>query len=371
VNRALGLAAATGLLFVSLAPERTAEAFGGLQDLYMSPDMMMMGNAGVAVVEGHDSLFYNPAGLAGVQKTSFRAVSVDLQAPADILTTYKDLSTLSSISPATINSLMGKDIYGEATINSSYVMPNFGFAVIADGQLAVMPKNKALPQLTLGDQTTSGVQVSYGMTITDFSGVGKRKKKKKGSSKHELRVGMGAKYLFRRGGYQNLTLSQILNMGLDEYHQIVGNYGQGYGFDSGFQYLYHVNQRVTLAAGASYMQMGGIGFNATASTLEADLTGGVAAKYEFPGISATLAYDCKHINMAVDPRLRNHIGLQLGIPLFTVAAGISEGYPTYGISTDLWAARVTALTYTEELGTLQGQDSQRRYMLRVSVGLGI
>lgn len=67
---------------------------------------------------------------------------------------------------------------GVATI----VSPGFGVAGFFDQQAALRMQNMSNPQISLGSQTTYGVQAGFGFSVFKF-------KKKKGG----LRLGLGGK----------------------------------------------------------------------------------------------------------------------------------------------------------------------------------
>lgn len=318
-----------------------------------------MGNAFVSVADDEEMIFYNPAGLAGVDGTTFNFVSTDLEISQDVVTSAQSsYSQFNNLSGDTLNVLMGKNIYMHADYVPTYITKNFGMAVIFDQQASLFTQNKALPQVQLGDQTTNGVQLGYGFSTNRGR-----------NSKSDLRFGFGFKYLFRRGGYYDLTQTQIINMSQDEVHKIVGNYGTGMGFDLGTQYIYHLTNRITLQTGAAWTEVGGVKFSTdTAQPEPGDLSVGLSTRYHFAHISATLAYDYRHINQSVDYRLRNHFGAELSIPLFRIEAGINQVYPTFGFGVDLGLVTLMAVTYKEETSTLAEIDPERRYLLHISIG---
>ena len=77
------------------------------------------------------------------------------------------------------------------------------------------------------------------------------------------------------------------------------------------------------------------------------------------------AYDYRNIlESAYDWRKRNHLGLEVAFPILSIYAGLYQSYLTFGAGFDLFFFRINAVSYATELGTLVGQDPNRRYQLR-------
>lgn len=334
-------------------------ASGQLDNFYEGSRARAMGGAFVAIADDEEALFINPAGLAAFSGSTFTPLDLSLEGTLEDYTAIKNsLSSLKNITTNTLDLLMGKDIYMRATYTPSLFMQNFGVAFISDQQFRLFTENKSLPQVQFGIQSTNGVQFGYGMTIMGAN------KKRRG----ELRVGLGVKILYRRGGFYNLTPTQILNISEDELKGLVGNYGQGYGFDVGAQYIYHLTPRLNLQAGSSYTDIGNTTFgNTTADPILGNLSVGGAIRYDFNHFGATVSYEYANINQSLDARMRNHIGLELDVPMIKIYAGINEIWPTYGARVDLGLFRVTATSYEEEISSLVAINPEHRYLLNVAI----
>jgi hypothetical protein len=85
-------------------------------------------------------------------------------------------------------------------------------------------------------------------------------------------------------------------------------------------------------------------------------------------MAAKLAYDMQHINASIDPRLRNHFGVEFSIPMFRLSAGLNEVYPTFGVGMDVWPISISLVTYAEELSTMAHINRERRYLLHIGMG---
>jgi long-subunit fatty acid transport protein len=319
-----------------------------------------MGNAFVAVADDEQAIFYNPAGLAGNTKYQFHYVAMDLGISSDVITSAASSSqAFSNLSGNTVNTLMGKNIFAQATIAPSLITPNFGVSLLVDGQFALLSKNQALPQMTVGYETTNGIQAAYGIAVGG---------KKARNSRGELRIGGAAKMLWRRGGYHTLSLLEVLNLGPNTPRELAGNYGRGIGVDLGSQYIYKLNPRLTLAAGLVYTDIGDTTFGEHADAVKGNLSSGLAATYEFRGTKLILAADQRHMTDQTDWRKKMHIGATVQLPMMLqIYGGINQTSLSYGAAFDFWLVRVTAYTYAEELGSFAFQDSSRRYVLKTAL----
>ncbi|HCM38778.1 MAG: hypothetical protein A2070_08740 [Bdellovibrionales bacterium GWC1_52_8] len=332
-----------------------------LKELYRGARAQALGNAYVAVSDDDEAIFYNPAGLAGQKKYSINYMALNLEGSTDIMSMFSEGSALRNMSGDSLNIMMGKNIFGHAQFAPSLTMSNFGAAILVDEQLSVRAENKAMPQVVLGYQQTNGFQVGWGTAL----GGGRR------ASNGEFRVGLGAKLMWRRGGYRLLDLAQLISVSRNTLHEIAGNYKQGYGFDMGLQYVRKVNSRLELRWGGAWTDIGSTDFGDGPDPQPSTMTTGVAAVYRFANFSGTFSYDLRHLNEPVDWKMKNHVGVELGMPMIRVYAGYNQAFLTYGLGFDAWLMKVMAVHYTEEQGSYATMDPERRYLLQIALKVGI
>ncbi len=351
------------LIFFSIFISKSLFA-SELFELYRGARASAMGGAYTALADDEQAVFLNPAGLAGVKRVGIHYFVLDLDTSYDTITTaLAGTSTLSNLNLNTISStLMGKNIYGRAQISPTLIGPGFGLGILIDAQAAVFTKNRALPQETLGYQFTNGIQFATGFSVN-----------RAGSERiGEFRVGFAVKALWRRGGYRLMTLTELMGFNTNTLASIAGNYALGLGVDLGVQYMKKVGKSLTFSAGSSLTDFGDTAFGGISDPQRQNLSVGVAAKYALSqAMTITVDYDLKHLTQDLDWRKRNHFGVELGLPLFTLYGGFYETYLSYGLGVDLWVFRLTAASYAEEVGVLSFQDPERRYMLRLALKIGM
>jgi hypothetical protein len=324
-----------------------------------------MGGAFVAVADDEQAIFMNPAGLAGVKGFTFNYAAADIEASWDtVLTGLEGMTAFSELSAETLNILMNKKIFVHTQFTPSLIMPGFGIALISDQQFSLLEQNRANPSTRLGYMLTNGFQVAYGASVLP----------KRMRTKQDFRVGVAGKLLWRRGGLYDLNVIQLMNLAqapIDTVHQITGNYGKGYGLDLGFQYLRSMGKRLTLAGAIAMTDLGHTAFaDPKAMPQRSNLTWGLAATYNLRRIKVTYAFDYAHTLEDLDFRSRVHTGVELQLPFITLSGGFNQMNLSYGASFDLWMFRITAASYAEELATLGGQNSERRYAARVALKVG-
>lgn len=126
----------------------------------------------------------------------------------------------------------------------------------------------------------------------------------------------------------------------------------------------------TLLAGITYRDIGNTTFTAPqAAPIRSNLGFGIGTRFDAGLVHITTSYDYTHALQAVDPRLRNHLGAEFKFTALSLYAGLNQVYLTYGMAFDVWAAKVSVVSYGQELGALAHQDPSRRYILRASFSL--
>jgi hypothetical protein len=327
------------------------------QPLYRGARASAMGNAFTAVADDEQAIFFNPAGLAGVRKISFNMVSVNVEVSNDVITGLSGFSNaLSNTSVTTLNTFIGKDLYARGQGTSSIVLPGFGLAAIADEQIGLHLQNEALPQGSIQEQTTYGIQMGVGLPIVKL-------RKKRG----ELRFGLAGKLLWRSGGYIVPSTTQILTANIQSLRNQLSPVGTGFGMDSGFQFVYNARKNLALQAGLAMTDIGNTSFSSGSLTQPGNLTYGLAAIYKNADVVATLAYDYSRILDNIDWRKKNHFGLELKFPILRLYGGVDQVYFTYGAGLDLALIQIMYLSYAEELATLINQNPERRSMIHFAL----
>lgn len=335
---------------------------GELRELYEGARQMGMGGAGLALADDESMIFWNQAGLAGVDGIDVHFAIVDMQLSDEIITAVLGgLSNLSGLSA--LNNLMGYNVYGRAQVTPSFTAKHLGFALYADGQTNLYIQNQAMPKIILGYQTTTGFQGGIGFSLMPRA--------RRSKTKNDFRVGIGAKYMFRRGGYHQIPIADLPNLSRTTLTDVTGGWGTGYGGDLAFQYLYYYKPQLTFSLGAVYNEIGGLAFDGGGDYQPGALNFGLGVVYKQPIFRVSFAYDYRRALDDTDWRKKNHLGLELKLPIFSFLGGINGVYFSYGAGIDIWLLKITAVSYSKEIGSFVNIDQDHRYMLRADIKLSL
>ena len=154
-----------------------------------------MGRAYSAVAQDDLSLFYNPAGLAMVDRVDLQLFDIKVESNSDVLKSYGLLSNLKSSNSTlanTISKFAGKHIMANASNVSQLTLPYFSLGVVYDAHTDFDLENLAYPVTSM----------RYTRDLQIVGGVGVPLDKKK-----DLRVGASFKYVTRTGGERAITIS--------------------------------------------------------------------------------------------------------------------------------------------------------------------
>ena len=87
----------------------------------------------------------------------------------------------------------------------------------------------------------------------------------------------------------------------------------------------------------------------------------------------SFAFDYSHLNYSLaEEQFPKHIhfGMNLDLPILSIQLGLNQTSFTAGMGFDLWALKINAATYAEELGNYGGQRRDRRYLLSIGSSFG-
>lgn len=334
-------------------------AFAGeVRQFYRGTRAMAMGNAYTAIADDEMALYLNPAGMAGNVGTQFYPLNLDFTVSRDIISSAQDSAqAFSNISGSSLSKFVGKNVYMQAQYTPTLTFPNFGIGYLVDQQYALRVLDRSLPDVTLGYQTTNGIQFAYGTTV------GRNSR----NSKSEFRLGIGGKMMFRRGGYRKIPLLTLANLDRTTLGPIIGNYSKGYGVDLGSQYIRKLSNTLEMRLGATYLDVGDTTFGDGPDPMSGNFTVGSAVTAKFGSTHIRASYDFKNILDRTDWRKKNHFGLETKIPMVSLWAGVNQVSVSYGAGIDLWLIKLQGASYAEELGSYAFQNSERRYMIRASM----
>jgi hypothetical protein len=337
----------------------------GVATLVKMPRQTGMGGAGVGLADDEFALFMNPAGLAGQETRRLKLLGLGLEAPLSTFTTLSSsISGVSNFSASTLNQFIDKEIYVRSSLVPMVTLPHFAITYLLDVQGALSGYNLSNPSFQIGNMITHGVQAGMGWSL-----------KSGRKSVDEWRIGLGAKMLWRRGGYFDVNTAgflQLSNGGLSYINQQVGSYGVGYGADVGVQYLRRLDRDTEFSIGGSVTDIGGVRFSSPqAQAVVMNPSVGIGYSRKIDMMKLKLAADLRNLDQDISFSNKTHMGAELSLPVLKLYGGLNQFNLTFGAAVDLWIFRLSLFSFSEELGVQYHQVTSRRYMLQVDFSLPI
>lgn len=320
-----------------------------------------MGNAYTAMVNDDDSIFYNPAGLG--RMSGFHWTILDPNLGLNGLNAYSDYSNLLSQSSnsmaAVLNSLYGKNVWGHLGLKTLVSIGGFSFGGYGNADINLNLENPAYPNLYANYYVDYAYVAGYGFEFVPkiFS------------------MGAQLRYINRQGGQIPIGPSSLALLSSSTISQAINqSQGTAYGLDVGMQLQLPVNGNPSI--GVMWRDLGNtafkvVGTNIRPDVIESDLTIGMGMLIDGPGVDIKPAVDIRYINQGGQIGKKINFGIEVDLPLIDVRGGFHQGYYTLGASFDVGILRIDAATYGVELGEYPGQLEDRRYMIQMSIGIGI
>lgn len=329
------------------------------QESWGSARAMGMGGAFTAVASEGDALLYNPAALARVSGVYWNIMNprlgVNGPQALEIAQTASSGSTLAD----TLDGLYGKAIWLGGGAMTSFVVPNFGVAAYANGNVGLNLQNPAYPEMNINYIFDYGI--ALGGAIDFVPGV--------------WSIGATVRRINRTGTNLPLGAAVLSDLDIDAIKEQLMNRGTGYGLDLGTMLTVPSPLRPTLAI--SIRNFGYTAFThdegATAPPRsEPDITVGGSLTFDTPLFNITTAMDYRYADRSdIQVGKKINLGVEFDLPLLQLRAGLHQGYYALGTTFDMGVLSFDLATYGVELGEYPGQMEDRRYMAQMNLGIGL
>ena len=365
--------------------------------LYKDPRVLGMGNAYVAVGGTSSAVFYNPAGLARIDKKAGWEVdllNVSVAYGKNSISFFNDLMDATDaqdgdyIKPPdgddgddqayavnqVIDKYQGENLHLEINNYSSIAKKGekIGFTIGFLGSVI----NNTIPHQGFGIE---GV-IEEHLKITGGAILGLSYDLFNGN----LNVGASIKGMYRKVVDHYYTTREIveeddlgdytLNVLAKDGTAISGDIGIIYNFEN-FKYLSPIAW-LNPSVGVSILNIGDLDFG-DAGKIPMTVNTGLALRPNIPWFKWTLAFDFVDItkNFEEDDDLGKRIRAGLEVKFwdnkwttFALRGGVYQSYPTFGAELRLALLRFNFTTYSEEVGAYAGQKEDRRYLINVALG---
>lgn len=339
-----------------------------IQREYRSARYLGMGDTGISLSEGHDALFYNPAGIADVKGIVNEIVlaSPQVEVSANAKSLYTSISTHA---PA---SNIIRQIEGEP---QHIAVQNFTGLVFRRAAIGVYERGQA--DVFLGTDPAKGMLVANGDVLAR---AGINTAFGRSFMNDQLLLGINLKFAQKNEGtiaLDALTAEEQLkgltpSSALSRYVQR----GNGAGGDVGMIWKFADTSRTRFGLVARNVgdmnypwaiPSGSKGPSSDKQTIDVGASIAPSTKKS----SAAMAIDYRDVLNANgdSPYKRIHMGARLSFQgILGFVAGLNQGYPTYGAFVNFKIVRAEAGYYSEELGKNPGDIRSRRLYARLAVG---
>ena len=359
-----------------------------------------MGNTGIGLSFDENALFYNPAGLVGVDKILVGFPFL-LEVSEDSISIAKDLYDLSKQSGSTktadvVELLMGKRVHFRHLIDLNVIMP-LGLEQQFGDLMTFGAAGGYETQFDLGVRNPVSIEIDFGFRHDRFSNLGFAMPVARG----RWLVGAGVETVERCDiPLTKATIGKILS-NTDLSSSTGGceltNLKRAQTFNFGFQRRLETASAMKMIWGMSAYNVGGLKFNRSdnetnPSDQNLELSTGLSWQPSWGPVRMLYAIDLRDLTMkhADDTYCQSnkgtdciwkrlHIGTEFGFfPIdsgastFAVRAGFNQGYFTYGFEFNPFIffrfLNIQAAVYKTETGDKIGDRPDKRKVLQINFG---
>lgn len=320
---------------------------------------MGMGGAFTAVVEDGDALFYNPAALSRISGVEWTIVDPRIGVNGPQAMQVAQIASSGSTLADTLSGLYGKAVWVGGGGKTSFVMPNFGFAAFANGDVGINLQNPAFPEMNLNYIFDYGL--AMGGAIDFIPKV--------------WSIGVVAKRMNRTGAILPVGPAVLSSLDIDAIKEQLKNRGTGYGLDLGTMLTVPSPLRPAVSFTIRNFGYTAFSFDEGAQApprSEPNMTLGGSLTFDTPLFNVTTAMDYQYLDRAdIQMGKKLHLGVEFDLPLIQLRAGLNQGYYTAGATFDMGVLSFDAATYGVELGEYPGQLEDRRYVVQMTLQIGL
>jgi hypothetical protein len=334
------------------------------QRLYRSAYYLGRGDTGLAIADDAEAVMYNPAGIAqgkGIYKRVILA-SPMFEASEDARNLAKELSQDNPDIPSILKKRVGKNEHIGTYNLTSIVLRRAAIGVF--------------------NAATSDILIHKSIEAGGLEGVKARLVTSNGAVfavaqdfyNQKLFVGANLKYMHRGEANLDANITDAENLKNMQSDNMLG-VGMGTSTDLGV--MWKIPGRMETSVGATINNLGGTKFSPAnedappPQNLKQLVNLGIAIQ---PGTRISrfrlLAEYWDATNQLEQSRLSKlHLGGELSVKdMIGVTAGLSEGWSSGGIYLDLYAVRLDAGIYIQEMSDRVGVRPDKRLFFRVSAG---
>lgn len=363
----------------TLVGSATATYAGELKWTHYGVRPLAMGNAYVAVADDFNALFYNPAGLARLKSWSGELLNPSLAISSNTVgaaSSIGELMTSSGGSSSTEDGVLrilqdntGKPQYFNITETPHLIFPGFGIGIGLSGGASLVVHRDISADVDTGIRMIAPIAFA------------------KNFFEDRLSVGASVKFVGRGGVNHTFGINDISaftnksgdNSGSGAKLSDFVEGGYGVGGDVGILFTPIKTMQPTL--GLSVTDLGGTAFKkadvlgqalGTPATTLPSVNAGVSLRpWQLGSMYLLTSADAHAVNQPLHYSKKFNLGAEWGWgSVLKVQTGLHQGSLSGGIQLDVFLLTLRFVTYTEQLGTIAGQDANlqdRRYALQLKL----
>ena len=323
-----------------------------------------MGNAFTALADDDNALYYNPAGLAEINRLDMGILNPLVEFSKDSMDLVDDAQDTDFDNTSEVATLLRNHI-GENQHLRAAAAPYVGFriakvgvmiGVLAQANLDASIRNPAWPEAHLDYIQDTGVVGGVGLKLP-LSG---------------LRLGATVKFIQRTSLDQIYSAADIADDGFEDRIEDDMNTGSGFSLDIGALYKLPWAKFFDTDVALVLQNVPEMDFG-DARDMKTQANFGVALSKSFAKFKLVGTFDYRDLTMSLeednDLAKRVHLGLEFKTPFFvSVRTGFNQGYWSYGATVDFRALRIDFASYSEEVGAYAGQRKDQRYIAQITIG---
>jgi len=359
-----------------------------------------MGNTGIGLSFDENALFYNPAGLVGVDKILV-GLPFLLEVSEDSISIAKDLYDLSKQSSSTktadvVELLMGKRVHSRNLVDLNVIMP-LGLEQQFGDLMTFGAASGYETQLDLQVRNPVSIEIDFGFRLDRFSNLGFAMPVARG----RWLVGAGVETVERCDiPLKTATFGDVLtntNLSSSFGSCDINNLTRAQTYNFGFQRRLETASAMKMIWGMTANNIGGLKFNRSdnetnPSDQNLELSTGLSWQPSWGPVRMLYAIDLRDLTMkhADDTYCQSnkgtdciwkrlHIGTEFGFfPIdsgtstFAVRAGFNQGYFTYGFELNPFiffrGLNIQYAVYKTETGNQIGDRPDKRRVLQINFG---
>jgi hypothetical protein len=218
--------------------------------------------------------------------------------------------------------------------------------------------NPVYPELPVRFINDYGYAVGVGLPVLPF-----------------FHMGMTLKRIKRSGVDTTYRASSLTDLDPEVIKSDFTQWGVGYAMDLGANVVIDAPAMNVVLSGV-WQNVGDTKFrsdnNSNIPTDKSSMGVGAGLIMDFPFLSVAPSIDVVDLNRSDIQLMRKiNFGVEVGLPLLDLRAGFNQGYYSLGAGVGLGPLQLDAATYGVETGEYPGQREDRRYMVEMTLELGI